>query len=179
MSLVTISEASRLTGKSDKTIYRHISDGSLSVSQREDGTKVVETSELQRRYGDLGVAREEKRNGQKWGNENGDTLELRIENARLSEKVLGLERLIEEKDKRLLTYEINNSKQVAAPEIPTQEISMAKGKTNDGYPAWWVLTWALVYLITFVGIGLAVNWSMDHFGYEWQIDKFLNTLFKG
>ena len=167
MSLITISEASRLTGKSDKTLYRHISEGSLSVSQREDGTKLVETSELQRRYGDLGAAREEKRNKERWGNENGDTLELRVENARLSEKVLGLERLIEEKDKRLLTYEMSNSKQVDSLETK-QELVMAKEEHSE--IDWTkIALWVVFILVAGFLFSIPV---LDMLGYEWKFFRW-------
>lgn len=48
MSNVSVLEASRLTGKSSQTIYRHIKKG--KVSKTDDG---IETSELIRVYGPL------------------------------------------------------------------------------------------------------------------------------
>lgn len=53
MAIVSISEASRLTGKSTKTLYRMASQGRLSLSLSEKGTKEVDTSELVRVFGNL------------------------------------------------------------------------------------------------------------------------------
>ena len=50
---VPITEAVQLTGKSDKTLYRHISQGKLSATRNAQGQKVVDVAELQRVYGDL------------------------------------------------------------------------------------------------------------------------------
>jgi len=50
---VAISEAAKLVNKSRKSLYRHIKEGKLSVSQSVSGEKVVETSELIRVYGAL------------------------------------------------------------------------------------------------------------------------------
>ncbi len=56
MALVTISEASSLTGKSIKTIYRHIDTGKLSSTLDENNRKQVDTAELIRVYGEIKVA---------------------------------------------------------------------------------------------------------------------------
>ena len=48
MSIVTISKASRLVGRTTQTLYRHISTGKLRRTQ-----EGVETDELKRVYGDL------------------------------------------------------------------------------------------------------------------------------
>ena len=53
MALVTITEASKLTGKSRKTIYSHLKKGKLSSSLQADGTKQIDTSELIRVYGEI------------------------------------------------------------------------------------------------------------------------------
>lgn len=58
MAIVSISEASRLTGKSTKTLYRMASQGRLSLSVSEKGTKEVDTSELARVFGNL-ITRDE------------------------------------------------------------------------------------------------------------------------
>ena len=50
---VTIAEAEKLTGKSIKTIYRHISQGILTCSQNAQGQKVVDIAEMERVYGTL------------------------------------------------------------------------------------------------------------------------------
>jgi hypothetical protein len=53
MALVTITEASKLTGKARKTLYAHFKQGKLSYRVQVDGTKQVDTSELIRVYGEL------------------------------------------------------------------------------------------------------------------------------
>ena len=55
MALVTISEASSLTGKSIKTIYRHIDTGKLSSTLDENNKKQVDTAELVRVYGEIKI----------------------------------------------------------------------------------------------------------------------------
>ena len=50
---VSIAEAEKLTGKSIKSIYRHISQGILTCSQNAQGQKVVDIAELERVYGTL------------------------------------------------------------------------------------------------------------------------------
>lgn len=58
MSKVSVSEAAKLSGKSIKTIYRHIDTGKLSSSQNENGVKLIDISELQRVYGNLKLKNE-------------------------------------------------------------------------------------------------------------------------
>lgn len=53
MAKHTISEASRITGKSRSTLHRHIKSGKLSKSLDESGAPIIDTSELQRVYGVL------------------------------------------------------------------------------------------------------------------------------
>jgi len=53
MALVSITDAARLTGKSRRTIQRHIATGKLSVSHTDATGKSIETSELIRCYGDI------------------------------------------------------------------------------------------------------------------------------
>lgn len=53
MALVSITDAARLTGKSRRTIQRHIATGKLSVSHADATGKSIETSELIRCYGDI------------------------------------------------------------------------------------------------------------------------------
>ena len=53
MALVTITEASKLTGKARKTLYAHLKQGKLSSRLQNDGTKQIDTSELIRVYGEL------------------------------------------------------------------------------------------------------------------------------
>lgn len=53
MALVSITDAARLTGKSRRTIQRHIATGKLSVSHTDATEKLIETSELIRCYGEI------------------------------------------------------------------------------------------------------------------------------
>lgn len=55
MAKVSVAEAAKLTGKSIKTIYRHIDTGKLSSSQDDNGCKSIDISELQRVYGNLNL----------------------------------------------------------------------------------------------------------------------------
>ena len=50
MALVTISEASRLTGKARKTIYAHIKSGKITAKLDKDSVRKIDTSELVRCY---------------------------------------------------------------------------------------------------------------------------------
>ena len=52
MSLVSITEAARLTGKSRRTIQRYVATGKLSMSQSDATGKSIDTSELIRVFGD-------------------------------------------------------------------------------------------------------------------------------
>jgi len=53
MSIVSISEAAELTGKTRRTIQRHVASGKLSRSIASGGRVGVDTSELIRVYGQL------------------------------------------------------------------------------------------------------------------------------
>jgi len=50
VALVTISEASRLTGKARKTLYAHIKSGKVSSRLGKDKVRRIDTSELARVY---------------------------------------------------------------------------------------------------------------------------------
>ena len=105
MALVKFSEASRLIGKSEKTLYRHVSQKRLSVTLDENGQKVIDTSELMRVYGVL--RNDERQNVSSVTlNEKSFEIDLRIENATLKAENEGLKALNQETSKRveLLTY---------------------------------------------------------------------------
>ena len=53
--IVSLTEAAQLTGKSRQTIYRKAKKGELSVTTREDNSKGVDTSELERVFGTITV----------------------------------------------------------------------------------------------------------------------------
>ncbi|CAI3959528.1 unnamed protein product, partial [Commensalibacter communis] len=53
MPIVSISEAAELTGKTRRTIQRHVASGKLSRSVASSGQAGIDTSELIRVYGQL------------------------------------------------------------------------------------------------------------------------------
>jgi len=53
MPIVSITKASKLTGKSVRTIQRHLSNGKLSFVMTQNDTKGIDTSELIRVYGHI------------------------------------------------------------------------------------------------------------------------------
>ena len=55
MALISLAEAAKLVGRSKRTLYRDVTKGCLSVSQDVTGVKMVDTSELIRVYGEIGV----------------------------------------------------------------------------------------------------------------------------
>jgi hypothetical protein len=101
MALVKFSEASRLVGKSEKTLYRHVSQKRLSVTLDENGQKVIDTSELMRVYGVL-------RNDERQNVQSMPLSEKSFENEIQSLKAVNVayKMILDEKDKRieLLTY---------------------------------------------------------------------------
>ena len=58
---VSISEASKLTGKSIPTLHRHTNSGKLSYSKNERDEKVVQIVDLERIYGKLKQLTDETR----------------------------------------------------------------------------------------------------------------------
>lgn len=70
MAFHSISEAHRLTGKARSTIRRDLASGILSATDRPDGSRVIDTSELTRVYGPLQKIQERKLAGlqaEPWG----------------------------------------------------------------------------------------------------------------
>ena len=53
MSIVSISDAARLTGKNRRTLQRHIKSGQLSATQQSDGQPGIQIVELIRVYGEI------------------------------------------------------------------------------------------------------------------------------
>jgi len=53
MSIVSITRAAKLSGKSVRTIQRHLSSGKLSFVMTQNDTKGIDTSELIRVYGHI------------------------------------------------------------------------------------------------------------------------------
>ena len=110
MALVTKSEASSLTGKSIKTIYRHIDTGKLSSTLDENNKKQVDTAELVRVYGEIKIDDElltkndntkmsliENKEERKKERE----LEIENENKILKERIGHLEAILSEKQSHI------------------------------------------------------------------------------
>ena len=110
MALVTISEASSLTGKGIKTIYRHIDTGKLSSTLDENNKKQVDTAELVRVYGEIKIDDElltkndntkmsliENKEERKKERE----LEIENENKILKERIGHLEAILSEKQSHI------------------------------------------------------------------------------
>ena len=105
---VSILEATKLTGKSDKTLYRHISQGKISCHVDEKGVKTLDTIDLIATYGELRNPESEKTLPVS-AQESDDFLDLRVENASLKAENQGLKTLVIEKDKRLELLEFRKS----------------------------------------------------------------------
>jgi len=98
MAKVSVLEAAKLTGKSVKTIYRHIDTGKLSSSQNDNGSKSIDTSELQRVYGNIHINNENVIDSKKSGIENqNDTLMRQL----LQQENEMLKKLLDEKENHI------------------------------------------------------------------------------
>lgn len=100
MSQHNVVSASELVGLSEKTIYKHIKDGSLSATKDQDGKYSLETAELLRRYGAFKPT-ESPVDSAAYSPEIAASVDLRIEIASLRSENQGLKSLVQEKDKRL------------------------------------------------------------------------------
>ena len=97
MTFVTINDAAPLTGKSVKTIYRHIENGKLSCVIDDNGRKVVDMAELVRVYGlDLSLIENDNKVSM---SDNGNGVENNI--IHLEKEIELLKMLLVEKDKLL------------------------------------------------------------------------------
>ena len=113
MSKVSISEASRLTNKTRKTIYKYIQDGLLTVSMDTQGKKVIDISELIRVFGDIKMpAYTEVHNTEVSNNIHQVTLESiqliaekDVEIARLQSLLAGKDELLNSKNDQIKTLE--------------------------------------------------------------------------
>lgn len=117
MSIVSISKASKLTGKSRQTLYKHLQNGQLSLSTDVNGSKGLDTSELIRVYGQLKIDKLTTVQVDATGHELTKQINnsVKIDSQRLTEleKELALSRLkIEEQQKQLdLKQDTINAKQ--------------------------------------------------------------------
>lgn len=98
MAKVSVAEAAKLTGKSVKTIYRHIDTGKLSSSQNENGSKLIDISELQRVYGDLKIKNENVIESQMSHTENQNDTQIR---QLLQQENELLKKLLDEKENHI------------------------------------------------------------------------------
>ena len=113
MSKVSISEASRLTNKTRKTIYKYILDGLLTVSIDKQGKKVIYISELIRVFGEIKMpAYTEVNNTEVSNNIHQVTLESiqliaekDVEIARLQSLLDGKDELLNSKNDQIKTLE--------------------------------------------------------------------------
>lgn len=98
MAKISVAEAAKLTGKSVKTIYRHIDTGKLSSSQNDNGSKSIDISELQRVYGNLSMAIENVTNSQLSEVENQNDNQMR---QLLQQENEMLKKLLDEKENHI------------------------------------------------------------------------------
>ena len=113
MSKVSISEASRLTNKTRKTIYKYIQDGLLTVSMDTQGKKVIDISELIRVFGEIEMPEyTEANNTEVSNNIHQVTLESiqliaekDVEIARLQSLLAGKDELLNSKNDQIKTLE--------------------------------------------------------------------------
>ena len=113
MSKVSISEASRLTNKTRKTIYKYIQDGLLTVSIDTQGKKVIDISELIRVFGEIEMPEyTEVNNTEVSNNIHQVTLESiqliaekDVEIARLQSLLAGKDELLNSKNDQIKTLE--------------------------------------------------------------------------
>ena len=113
MSKVSISEASRLTNKTRKTVYKYIQDGLLTVSMDTQGKKVIDISELIRVFGEIEMPEyTELNNTEVSNNIHQVTLksiqliaEKDVEIARLQSLLAGKDELLNSKNDQIKTLE--------------------------------------------------------------------------
>ena len=113
MSQVSISEASRLTSKTRKTIYKYINDGMLTVSIDTQGKKVIDISELIRVFGEIEMPEYTEVNNTEISNnihqltlENIQLIaEKDVEIARLQSLLSGKDELLNAKNEQIKTLE--------------------------------------------------------------------------
>jgi len=98
MAKVSVAEAAKLTGKSIKTIYRHIDTGKLSSSQNNNNSKSIDTSELQRVYGSIKIQNENVINPQMSDTENNNDNQVR---QLLQQENEMLKKLLDEKENHI------------------------------------------------------------------------------
>ena len=139
MSKVSISQASRLTNKTRKTIYKYIQDGLLTVSMDTQGKKVIDISELIRVFGEIEMPEYTVVNNPEISNNiHQVTLksiqliaEKDVEIARLQSLLIGKDELLNSKNDQIKTLE----KSLHLLEDLTNKIPVPKTKepTQKGF----------------------------------------------
>jgi len=101
MALVSISEAARLTGKSRRTLQRHIESGKLTKTYKNSIPK-IDTSELLRVYGEFIVTADSNMSHESISHNtaSNDTLVSQNKIELLQQEISYLNKLIDEKEKR-------------------------------------------------------------------------------
>jgi len=101
MALVSISEAARLTGKSRRTLQRHIESGKLTKTYK-NSTPKIDTSELLRVYGEfiVTVANTTSHASISHDTASNDTLMSQNKITLLQQEISYLKKIIDEKEKR-------------------------------------------------------------------------------
>ncbi|MBU9858511.1 helix-turn-helix domain-containing protein [Rahnella aceris] len=95
MAKISISEASRLTGKSRTTLHRLIKAGELSSCSGVRNTKLLDTSELLRVFGTLSSVQSAQLDGQVAGQKfTGDVMQSEQVNQQLTQEVEHLRELV-------------------------------------------------------------------------------------
>lgn len=105
MTLVSISEAARLTKRSRTTIYRYRDEGKISISSDHQGNPMIDTSELMRVFGPISLDITEhphEQDGEHCVTDENDTVHpgKTTENTMLRESVRRLETALEEAKQR-------------------------------------------------------------------------------
>ena len=139
MSKVSISEASRLTNKTRKTVYKYIQDGLLTVSMDTQGKKVIDISELIRVFGEIEMPEYTVVNNTEISNNTHQVTlesiqliaEKDVEIARLQSLLSGKDELLNAKNEQIKTLE----KSLHLLEDLTNKIPVPKTKepTQKGF----------------------------------------------
>lgn len=159
MAKISISEASRLTGKNRSTLHRHIKSGKLSKFLDENNNPTIDTSELARVYPSFkvpvamqhvaDVLQNSKKQQRATGGETGNaTAEIELLKLRLEhvEGKLGIEenrRQESEQREREAREEINRLLNIVEKQTylltaaPAQESQKENLLTNQPKKGWW------------------------------------------
>ncbi|MCT6888222.1 hypothetical protein [Snodgrassella alvi] len=126
MAIVSVTEASKLVGKTRKTIQRYISIGKLSKTIGSDGKEGIDTSELLRVFGELSTQDTTQISGEKNIH---NVAVLNMENVALKKEIELLRELLTSKDahidslnKALLILEHKKEHPTPIQEEPTQPL---------------------------------------------------------